>query len=74
MRSWLSVIPLSAKQNRRENRMTLGCIAIAVFLVTGVFSMAEMAARQELRRLVSKHGVISMKSLTITPPRSRKRI
>lgn len=63
MRSWLSIIPLSARQNRRENRMTLGCIAIAVFLVTGVFSMAEMAARQELRRLVSKHGVAELVAL-----------
>ncbi len=63
MRSWLSLIPLSARQNRRENRMTLGCIAIAVFLVTGVFSMAEMAARQELARLSAKHGAAELAAL-----------
>lgn len=57
MKSYLSLIPLSAKQHKRQNRMTIICIVIAVFLVTAVFSMTEMAARQELSRLVSKHGM-----------------
>ena len=43
MRSYLSLIPISAKARRRQNRMTLLCIIFAVFLVTGIFSMADMA-------------------------------
>ena len=57
MKSYLSMITISAKVHRRQNRMTVWCIVIAVFLVSGVFSMTEMAARQETDRLVSKHGI-----------------
>lgn len=56
MKSYLSLIPISAKQHKHQNRMTIMCIVIAVFLVTAVFSMTEMAARQEISRLVEKHG------------------
>ena len=41
MKSYLSLIPISAKVRRRQNRMTLLCIIFAVFMVTAVFSMAE---------------------------------
>lgn len=57
MKSYLSMIPISARVHKRQNRMTVLCIAIAVFLVTAVFSMAEMAVRQETARLVAKHGL-----------------
>lgn len=56
MRSYLSLIPISAKVHKKQNRMTLLCIAISVFLVTSVFSMAEMAFRMETDRLVDKHA------------------
>lgn len=56
MKSYLSMIPISARAHRRQNRMTILCIMIAVFLVTAVFSMTDMAARQETARLVAKHG------------------
>ena len=36
--------------------MTLLCIVFAVFLVTTVFSMAEMGIRMEQERLFHKHG------------------
>lgn len=55
MRSYLSLIPISAKVRKRQNRMTVLCIAIAVFLVTAVFGMAEMGARMEAATLHSKH-------------------
>jgi len=55
MRSYLGLIPISAKVHRKQNRMTLLCIAISVFLVTSVFSMAEMAFRMEADRLSDKH-------------------
>ena len=56
MRSYLSLIPISAKVRRRQNRMTRLCIIFAVFLVTGIFSMADMAVRMEQTRLAEKHG------------------
>ena len=51
MKSYLSLIPISAKVHRRQNRMTLLCIVFAVFLVTAVFSMADMGVRMEQMRL-----------------------
>ena len=57
------MIPISAKVHKRQNRMTIGCIVIAVFLVTAVFSMTEMAVRQETNRLVAKHGIEELTSL-----------
>lgn len=60
MRSYLSLIPISAKVHRRQNRMTLLCIIFAVFMVTAIFSMAEMGARIEQSRLADKHGDFSL--------------
>lgn len=63
MKSYLSLIPISAKVHRRQNRMTLLCIIFAVFLVTAVFSMADMGIRMEQTRLMSKHGNMSLQDL-----------
>lgn len=63
MKSYLSLIPISAKVHRRQNRMTLLCIIFAVFMVTAVFSMAEMGFRMEQARLVGKHGSFSIEDL-----------
>lgn len=63
MKSYLSLIPTSAKVHRRQNRMTLLCIIFAVFVVTAVFSMAEMGIRMEQVRLVSKHGELSIQDI-----------
>lgn len=63
MKSYLSLIPISAKVHRRQNRMTLLCIIFAVFMVTAVFSMAEMGFRMEQARLVGKHGNFSIGDL-----------
>lgn len=63
MKSYLSMIPISAKVHKRQNRMTIWCIVIAVFLVTAVFSMTEMAVRQETNRLIAKHGTEEVTSL-----------
>ena len=56
MKSYLSLIPISAKVHKRKNKMTLFCIITAVFLVTAIFSMADMGIRMEKARLVEKHG------------------
>lgn len=56
MKSYLSLIPISAKVHKRQHRMTQLCIIFAVFLVTAVFSMADMGIRMEKIRLLDKHG------------------
>ena len=56
MKSYLSLIPISAKVHRRQNRMTLLCIIIAVFLVTAIFSMAQMWTVSEVEAMRRKHG------------------
>lgn len=63
MKSYLSLIPISAKVHKRQNRMTLLCIIFSVFMVTAVFSMAEMGAKMEQARLVDKHGNMSFQDL-----------
>lgn len=63
MKSYLSLIPISARVHRRQNRMTLLCIIFAVFMVTAVFSIAEMGARMERSRLAEKHGSLSFEGL-----------
>ena len=56
MRSYLSLIPISAKVRRRQNRMTILCIVCAVFLVTAIFSVTDMMIRTESSFMLSKHG------------------
>ena len=56
LHSYLSLIPLSARVRRRENRMTVLCILIAVLLVTAIFSMADMGIRMETARVIESHG------------------
>ncbi|EPY2277257.1 ABC transporter permease [Clostridium sporogenes] len=63
MKSYLSLIPISAKVHKRQNRMTLLCIIFAVFLVTAVFSMADMGVRMEATRLLNKHGSQALQKL-----------
>ena len=56
MKSYLSLIPISARVHRRQNRMTLLCIIISVFLVTTIFSIAHTFVRAEGEALQEKHG------------------
>lgn len=56
MRSYLSLVPISARVHKRQSRMTRICIALAVFLVTAIFSMAEMWIRAEETAMKEKHG------------------
>ena len=63
MKSYLSLIPISAKVHRRQNRMTLLCIVFAVFLVTAVFSMADMGVRMEQMRLSERHGSLTFQNV-----------
>lgn len=56
MKSYLSLVPISARVRRRQSRMTRICIILAVFLVTAVFSMADMWVRGETTAMIRQHG------------------
>lgn len=56
MKSYLGLIPISAKVRRRQNRMTLMCIVFSVFLVTTIFSLVDANVKMEKINLVKKHG------------------
>ncbi|MCM1143143.1 MAG: FtsX-like permease family protein [Blautia sp.] len=56
MKSYLSLVPISAHVHKRQSRMTRICIILAVFLVTSIFSMAEMWIRMEKITMTNKHG------------------
>lgn len=60
MKSYLSLIPISSKVRRRQNKLTNLCIILAVFMVTAIFSMAEMNVRMEVSRLENKHVGFSL--------------
>ena len=56
MKSYLSLIPISAKVHKRKSRMTRLCIFLAVFLVTAIFSMADMEVRSQKIRAIDEYG------------------
>lgn len=56
MKSYLSLIPISAKVRRKQNRLTLVCIILAVFLVTSIFSMVDVMAKGQEASTIRRHG------------------
>lgn len=56
MKSYLSLIPISAKTRKKQNRLILLCIIFAVFLVTTVFSCAEIMTKGQTEGMVRHHG------------------
>ncbi|SHK39689.1 ABC transporter permease [Hespellia stercorisuis] len=56
MKSYLSLIPISAKVRKRQNRMTRLCIIISVLLVTTIFSVADMMIRKESTSMLENNG------------------
>ena len=56
MKSYLSLVPISGKVRKRQNRMTIFCIIISVLLVTAIFSVADMFIRTQSEGLQHKHG------------------
>lgn len=63
MRSYLSLVPISAKVHKRQSRMTRICIILAVFLVTSIFSMADMwtDAETTAMRHIMETGILLYK-------------
>lgn len=56
MKSYLSLVSISGKVRKRQNRMTIFCVIISVLLVTTIFSVADMWIRASSEGLKQKHG------------------
>lgn len=61
MNSYLDLIGISNRVNKKTTLLVRLCIVLSVFLVTAIFGLAEMAIRMEASRLTEKHdsGVIT---------------
>lgn len=56
MKSYLDLIPISAKVHKKQSRMTRICIVLAVFLVTAIFGMADMELRSQQLQEIKSSG------------------
>lgn len=56
MKSYLDLVPISAKVHKRQNRMSVFCIVLAVFLVTAIFGMADMFIRSQIMQARMEGG------------------
>ncbi|MDD3889787.1 MAG: FtsX-like permease family protein [Syntrophomonadaceae bacterium] len=56
MKSYLDLIRQYGKVHQKKNRITVLCIAIAVFLVTAIFGMADMEIRAQTISQIKTNG------------------
>ncbi len=56
MKHYLDLVEVSAKRHKKQGRMTRLCIVLAVFLVTVIFSMADMEMRSQMAQAVKSDG------------------
>ncbi len=56
MKSYLDLAAINARHNAKQNRMTILCIILAVFLVTSVFSMVDFEYIHMSQKLIRDHG------------------
>lgn len=56
MKSYLDLIPISAKLHKKQSRMTRICIILAVSLVTTIFGMADMEMRAQKLQSIRRNG------------------
>ncbi len=56
MKRYLDLVPISAKVHKKQNRMSIVCIALAVFLVTTIFGMADMFIRSQILKTQAETG------------------
>ena len=56
MKNYLDLVPISAKVHRKQNRMSVICIVLAVFLVTAIFGMADMFIRGQILQAQQENG------------------
>ncbi len=56
MKSYLKLASISARTHRRQNGMSIFCIALAVFLVAAIFGMADMFIRSQMLQTKLENG------------------
>lgn len=56
MKRYLDLVPISARVHKKQNRMSIFCIALAVFLVTTIFGMADMFIRSQIIKTQTETG------------------
>lgn len=56
MKRYLDLVPITARVHRGRSRMSLFCIALAAFLVTAIFGMADMFVRSQILGAEKEYG------------------
>lgn len=56
MKHYLDLVPISVKIHRKQSRMSIFCIVLAVFLVTTIFGMADMFVRSQILQTQQEYG------------------
>lgn len=56
MKNYLELVPLYTKVHRKQNRMSIFCIFLSVFLVTTIFGMADMYIQSQLLMTKQEDG------------------
>lgn len=56
MKSYLDLVSISTKLHKKQNRMSIFCIVLAVLLVTVIFGMADMFIRSQIMQSERENG------------------
>lgn len=56
MKSYLDLVSISTKLHKKQNRMSIFCIVLAVLLVTVIFGMADMFIRSQILQSERENG------------------
>ena len=56
MKHYLDLVPISTKIHKKQSRMSIFCIVLAVFLVTTIFGMADMFIRSQILQAQQESG------------------
>lgn len=56
MKSYFDLIPLLKKAHKKQNRMTIFCIVLAVLLITTIFGMADMFIQSQILQAEMEAG------------------
>lgn len=72
MKSYLDLVPISAKVHRKQNRMSVFCIMLSVFLVATIFGMADMFIRSQMLQTQLEYGLWHIGVQNITDADARE--
>lgn len=71
MKHYLDLVALSAKVRKRQSRMSIFCIILAVFLITAIFGMADMFVRSQILKAQMEYGDWHIAARDITDEEAR---